>query len=105
MLEPVKRETCVDEDLLVKAEDIIDNFPKITGDFYYDIEIYRANSKVLNELLYQRNLPYDTSDIDISKYKEGGTFLVVRLNQRVEKTLDTLIKLQGDYLDKILGKN
>lgn len=104
MPEPVIRETNVDEDLLIKAEEIADNFPIVTGDFHYDIEQYRANSKVLNELLYQRNLPNDSEGIDTSKYMDGETFLVVRLNPRVENVLDRLIKLQSDYLDKILGK-
>ncbi len=104
MAEPIIRETIVDKDLLIKAEEIVDNFPKVTGNFYYDIEQYRVNSKVLNELLYQRNLPNDSKGIDISKYESGETFLIVKLNRRVEDVLDRLIKLQSDYLDKILGK-
>lgn len=104
MSEPVVRETVVDEELLIKAEEIADNFPVVTGNFNYDIEQYRANSKVLNELLYQRNLPNDSEGIDTSKYMSGETFLVVKLNPRVEDVLNRLIKLQSDYLDKILGK-
>lgn len=105
MAEPVIRETCVDEQLLLKAEDVINNYPKITGNFQYDIEIYRENSKVLFELLDQRNLPNDTSDIDKSKYLTGETILIVKLNPRVEKALDNLIKLQSERLDEILGKH
>lgn len=101
---PVVRETVVDEELLIRAEGIADNFPVVTGNFNYDIEQYRANSKVLNELLYQRNLPNDSEGIDTSKYMSGETFLVVKLNPRVEDVLNRLIKLQSDYLDKILGK-
>lgn len=41
MAEPIIRETKVDEDLLVKAEEIADNFPMVTGNFNYDIEQYR----------------------------------------------------------------
>lgn len=104
MAEPIIRETKVDEDLLVKAEEIVDNFPIVTGDFNYDIEQYRANSKILNELLYQRNLPNDSEGIDTSKYMNGETFLIVKLNLRVEDVLNKLIRLQSDYLDKILGK-
>ena len=104
MSEPVIRETVVDEELLIKAEEIANNFPVITGNFHYDIEQYRANSKVLNELLYQRNLPNDSEGIDISKYMSGETFLIVKLNPRVEDVLNRLIKLQSDYLDKILRK-
>ena len=104
MSEPVIRETVVDEDLLIKAKKIAENFPKVTGDFDYDIEQYRANSKVVNELLYQRNLPNDSEGIDKSKYMSGETFLIVKLNPRVEDVLNRLIKLQSDYLDKILGK-
>lgn len=103
MLEPIIRETVVDEELLIKAEKIVNNFPNITGNFHYDIEQYRANSKVLNELLYQRNIPNDSEGIDIGKYMSGDTFLVVKLNPKVEEILDKLIKLQSDYLDKILG--
>lgn len=105
MAEPVIRETCVDERLLLKAEEIIRNYPKITGNFKYDIEIYRENSKILFELLDQRNLPNDTSDIDKSKYYTGETILIVKLNPRVEKALDDLIKLQSARLDEILGKH
>lgn len=104
MAEPVVRETIVDEELLIKAEEIANNFPEVTGNFHYDIEQYRANSKVLNELLYQRNLSNDSEGIDTSKYMDGETFLVVKLNPRVEDVLNRLIKLQSDYLDKILGK-
>lgn len=104
MSEPVVRETVVNEELLIKAEEIADNFPVVTGNFNYDIEQYRVNSKVLNELLYQRNLPNDSEGIDTSKYMSGETFLVVKLNPRVEDVLNRLIKLQSDYLDKILGK-
>ena len=104
MPEPVIRETIVDEDLLIKAEEIADNFPVVTDNFHYDIEQYRANSKVLNELLYQRNLPNNTEEIDTSKYIRSETVLIVKLNPRVENVLDRLIKLQSDYLDKILGK-
>ena len=104
MAEPIIRETIVDEELLIRAEEIADNFPVVTGNFNYDIEQYRANSKVLNELLYQRNLPNDSEGIDTSKYMSGETFLVVKLNPRVEDVLNRLIKLQSDYLDKILGK-
>lgn len=104
MSEPVVRETVVDEELLIRAEEIAVNFPVVTGNFNYDIEQYRANSKVLNELLYQRNLPNDSEGIDTSKYMSGETFLVVKLNPRVEDVLNRLIKLQSDYLDKILGK-
>lgn len=104
MSEPVVRETIVDEDLLVKAETIADNFPVVTGNFHYDIEQYRANSKVLNELLYQRNKPNDSEGIDISRYMCGETILIVKLNPRVEDVLDRLIKLQSDYLDEILRK-
>lgn len=104
MPEPVIRKTVVDEDLLIKAEEIVDNFPEVTGNFHYDIEQYRANSKVLNELLYQRNLPNDTEGIDTSKYISGETVLIVKLNPRVENVLDRLIKLQSDYLDRILGE-
>ena len=104
MLEPVIRETVVDEELLIKAEEITNNFPRVTGNLNYDIEQYRTNSKVLNELLYQRNKPNDSEGIDISKYMDGETFLIVKLNPRVEEVLDKLIKQQSDYLDKILGK-
>ena len=104
MSEPVVRETVVNEELLIKAEEIADNFPVVTGNFNYDIEQYRVNSKVLNELLYQRNLPNDSEGIDTSKYMSGETFLVVKLNPRVEDVLNRLIKLQSDYLDKILWK-
>ena len=104
MLEPITRETVVDEDLLIKAEQLINNFPKVTGNFRYDIEIYRENDKVLKELLYQRNLPCDLDGIDISKYIDGGTFLIVKLDLRVEKALERLMQLQGEYLDQVLGK-
>ena len=104
MSEPVVRETVVNEELLIKAEEIADNFPVVTGNFNYDIEQYRVNSKVLNELLYQRNLPNDSEGIDTSKYLGGETFLVVKLNPIVEDVLNRLIKLQSDYLDKILWK-
>lgn len=104
MSEPVVRETVINEELLIKAEEIADNFPVVTGNFNYDIEQYRVNSKVLNELLYQRNLPNDSEGIDTSKYMSGETFLVVKLNPRMEDVLNRLIKLQSDYLDKILGK-
>lgn len=104
MADPIVRETCVDENLLEMAENIVNDFPKVTGDFNNDIEIYRINSKILNELLYQRNLPNDSIGIDKSKYLIGETFLIVKLNPRVEKVLNDFIKLQSDYLDKVLGK-
>lgn len=104
MTQPVIRETIVDEVLLTRAEAIVDKFPSVTGNFNYDIEKYRENSKVLNELLYQRNLPNGSEDIDKSKYMCGETFLIVKLNPRVEVVLDKLIKLQSEYLDQILGK-
>lgn len=104
MADPIVRETYVDEDLLEMAENIVNNFPKVTGNFDDDIEQYRKNSKVLDTLLYQRNLPNDSIGIDKSKYSIGETFLVVKLNPRVERVLNDLIKLQSDYLDKILGK-
>lgn len=104
MADPIVRETCVDENLLKMAENIVNDFPKVTGNFNEDIERYRANSKILNELLYQRNLPNDSVGIDKSKYLTGETFLIVKLNPRVEKVLNNLIKLQSDYLDKILGQ-
>ena len=104
MAYPIIREICVDEKLLEIAENIVNDFPNVTGNFNDDIEQYRKNSKILNELLYQRNLPNDSSDIDKSKYLIGETFLVVKLNPRVEKVLNDFIKLQSDYLDKILEK-
>ena len=55
--DPIVRETCVDVNLLEMAENIVNDFPKVTGNFKDDIEQYRTNSKVLDELLYQRNLP------------------------------------------------
>lgn len=104
MSEPVIRETIVNEELLIKAEEMADNFPEVTGNFQYDIEHYRMNSKLLNELLYQRNLASDPEEVDTSNYMSGETCLVVKLNPRVEDVLNRLIKLQSDYLDKILGK-
>lgn len=101
MLEPITRETVVDEDLLIKAEQLINNFPKVTGNFRYDIEIYRENDKVLKDLLYQRNLPCGLDGIDINKYIDRGTFLIVKLDPRVEKALERLIQLQHAYLSKI----
>jgi len=102
MADPIVRETCVDENLLEAAENIVNNFPKVTDNFNDDIDRYRTNSKTLNELLYQRNLPNDSEGIDRSKYMSDETFLIVKLNPRVEAVLDRLIKLQSDYLDKIL---
>lgn len=104
MADPIVRETRVDENLLEMAENIVNDFPKITGNFDDDIERYRTNSKILDKLLYQRNLPNDSIGIDKSKYSIGETFLIVKLNPRVEKVLNDLIRLQSDYLDKILGK-
>ena len=104
MADPIVRETCVDENLLEMAENIVNDFPKVTGEFYNDIEIYRTNSKILNELLYQRNLPNDSIGIDKSKYLIGETFLIVKLNPRVEKVFNDVIKLQSDDIDKVLGK-
>lgn len=34
------------------AESIVNDFPKVTGNFYDDIKRYRTNSKILNKLLY-----------------------------------------------------
>lgn len=52
MLDPIIRETIVDEELLIKAEEIVNNYPLVTGNFNYDIEQYRMNNNVLTELLY-----------------------------------------------------
>ena len=77
MADPIVRETCVDENLLEMAENIVNDFPKVTGNFDDDIERYRTNSKILDELLYQRNLPNDSIEIDKSKYSIGETFFIV----------------------------
>lgn len=89
MAAPIVRETCVDENLLEMAENIVNDFPKVTGNFNDDIERYRTNSKTLNELLYQRNLPNDSIGIDKGKCSIDETFLIVKLNPRecVKKTL------------------
>lgn len=43
--DPIVRETCVDVNLLEMAENIVNDFPKVTGNFKDDIEQYRTNSK------------------------------------------------------------
>lgn len=101
MAKPIEREVIVEKHLLDEAERIIDNFPKATGNFQQDIEQLRANNKILEELLYQRNSFSNSEDIDVSQYMIGETFLIVKLNPRVEVALDKLIKLQSQYFDEI----
>lgn len=104
MTNPVMRETHVDNNLLFKAEEIINNFPDVTGNIRHDLERYRENDKVLKELLNKRNEPYDLEGIDLNKYVVGETFLIIKQDPRVEKALEKLLQLQGEYLDQILRK-
>lgn len=100
MSKPIIRDTEVDEKLLKEAEDIIANFPPVTGNFMEDFEKLHTMNMVSSKLMYQRNLPNDSKGIDKSKYI-GKDFLIVKLNTRVENVLNKLNNMLDEFLDEI----